>query len=179
MEKRSLNPVEREALTALVVRHQGRVRAFLCRFERDPELVDQLTQDVFVGVLPRCQELAGQTDDEIGKYLRGVARHLVRLRWRTLAHDRTRALLAPHLEADLDREPDDTADRVRWLRDCLKRLGDRAQDLVTRHFFEGTPLARIAEAANESGASIRMTMLRIRRQLRECVAGHRREEAAR
>ena len=166
---------QREALTALVKRHQSTLRAFLCRFEADPDVADELVQDAFLGIVGKCEELAAQPDDAVASYLRGVARNLVRLRWRRLATDKRHAvdaLLHRVLEPALDQEPGDTAERVKWLRDCLGQLGVQAQELVNRHFFEGVPLAHIARAQDQSDAAARMAMFRIVRQLRGCVEGH-------
>jgi len=178
MRRRALSDRERKSLERLVVGHQARLRAFLCRFEPDPDLVDEFLQDVFIGVIPRCEALASWDADKAGSYLRGVARNLVRLRWRRIAQSRARAvrpLLCQALEADLEREPDDSDLRMRWLKDCLDRQSPEACQLVDSHFFHGITLARLAAAARKSSAALRMAMFRVHRRLRDCVDGHLKE----
>lgn len=183
MVSRMLTEPERDALTRLVMAHQARIRAFLCRFESDPDAVEELVQDVFVGVLGRCEELAQRGEEDAGAYLRGVARNLVRMRWararRGASHaEAIRQLVCRHMESDLDAEADDSVVRVSSLETCMQGLTGQARDLVDRHFFQGVPLVRLAEALNQSAAALRMTMLRIRRQLRSCVETHLKEGAA-
>lgn len=172
LQKRMLSENQKAALTQLVLDHQGRVRAFLCRFESDPAALDELAQDVFIGILARCEELARRPEEEVAKYLRGVARNLVRLRWRKRQAGETvspRNLLERELESDLEREPDDSDRRAGALKLCLERLSAGARDLVARHFFQGIPIVRIARDLEQSDAAIRMILFRIRRQLRSCM----------
>ncbi len=171
---------QRAALTRLVLDHQGRVRAFLCRFEAEAGALDELTQDVFIAVLSRCEDLAARPPEETGRYLRGVARNLVRLRWRNARTAAGRArpvqeILEQALEADLDREPDGSDERVGALRLCLELLSRGARDLVARHFFQGTPLVEMARELRQSDAAVRMILFRIRRQLRTCVEARLKE----
>lgn len=57
---RTLTERERAALTRLVEEHQSRLRAFLSRFEAEAAVVEELLQDVFIGVLRRVEELAAR-----------------------------------------------------------------------------------------------------------------------
>jgi len=170
---RMLSETERRALAGLVAEHQSRMRAFLCRFERDAAVLDELLQDVFINVLPRCEELVARPADEAAKYLRGVARNLVRQRWRKLRQQRGRApledLLLDRLEAPLEQEPDDSPVRLSALRQCFEGLGAKAQEMVTRHFFQDVPIVALARELGQTDAALRMVLFRIRRQLRACM----------
>jgi RNA polymerase sigma-70 factor (ECF subfamily) len=175
MPQRALTNAERQALTRLVETHQARIRAFLCRFQGNPDDVDELTQDVFLGILPRCEDLAGRSEDDAGRYLRGVARNLVRLRW---ARSRIASVLPGHplhaylvqrLTAELDREPDDSEARLKALQACLRKLPRDASEIVDYRCVRGVSFAQIARATQKTVAALRMTLFRIRRQLRTCV----------
>ena len=184
MGGRTLTDREREALTGLVTVHQAPMRLFIGRFESDPSAVEELVQDVFVGVIPRCEELASRPQEDAAKYLRGVARNLVRMRWRQARRQAGRGTHTPyhlveqHVGYEMDRDPDDSEARLNALRSCLERLPERARQLVDRHFFQGVPLARLAEEAQQSGPALRMAMLRIRRELRSCITKAHGEEAS-
>lgn len=175
----TLSDRQRAALAGLVRDHQARLRAFLCRFLADPDEIDEVLQDVFIGVLSRCEELAARDEHEAAKYLRGVARNLVRLRWRRgrqrreQASDAIEDLVADRLERRLDEDDDadDHRDHLPALRACLDQLGGRARELVERHFFEQVPLVDIARDSEQKPSAVRMAMLRIRRQLRRCIEG--------
>ena len=173
MKPRQLTEPERDALTRLVLTHQARIRAFLCRFEPDSDLLDELTQDVFISVIARVDELSARDEENAGKYLRGVARNLVRQRWRKRRQGKEKltvnGLVADQMEARLESETDELSQRVRWLKDCRQSLTDRAHTLVDLHFRRRVPMVEIAKQMKRSAASIRMTMLRIRRELRQCI----------
>ncbi|MBN1671112.1 MAG: sigma-70 family RNA polymerase sigma factor [Kiritimatiellae bacterium] len=185
MKRGPLSDRERECLGRLVLAYQSRIRAFLCRFVSDPDVLDELTQDVFIGARGQCVEMADWDPDEVGKYLRGIARNLVRMRWRALR--RRRAHVAEYtvdfslqecLAAELERDPDDSEVRVRLLRRCLDGLSEWGRGVVDRHYFKGIPLARIAREESRSEPSVRMAMLRVRQQLRQCIETGLRGEAA-
>jgi RNA polymerase sigma factor (sigma-70 family) len=170
----------REDLTNLVHAHQARIRAFLCRFEPNHDLVDELTQDVFISIIPRCEELSCGDEEETAAYLRGVARNLIRMRWRK-QKIRTNALavvLSRALQAPLDRDADDTDARVNALKSCLRRLARHAYQLVEDHCFKGMPLEEIALSTRQSSAALRMTLLRIRRSLKTCIEAGLKESAS-
>ena len=170
-----LTPPQREALEKLVADHQGRLRAFLARFEADPDVVDETLQEVFIAVIPRAAELSGREVDDAATYLRGVARNLVRLRWRRQSVSRrhsenaAREIARRTMDRDLDDEPGDSAEFLSALKLCVEGLAGHARKLVEGYYFENTTAAELARAARQSAASMRMTLLRIRRQLRTCV----------
>ena len=174
-EELMLSERQRACLTRLVLDHQGHVRALLGRFERDASAVDELAQDVFLSVVSKCEELAEWPEREAEKYLRAVARNLVRMRWRKAQRSKVKdraeipALLQGERDLMLDREPDDSEARLSALRGCVEGLPPHAREMVEDHFFKGKPLAGIARVLGQSDAAIRMTFLRIRRQLRLCV----------
>ena len=72
----------------------------------------------------------------------------------------------------LERTPlmseNEQVDRVRRLEHCLQRLGERARALIKRR-YEGVPLAVMAEESGRTVPALKMTLLRIRNQLRDCV----------
>ncbi|MBN1676549.1 MAG: sigma-70 family RNA polymerase sigma factor [Kiritimatiellae bacterium] len=181
---RTLTDREREHLRRLVTEHQARIRAFLCGFVVDPDVVDEITQDVFLGVVSRCGELAARTEQDAGRYLCGVARNLVRMRWRKDKQKKVRwtglvdYLVHQRMSRELDREPGHAEDRVHALRECLRGLTDRARMLVERHFFQDVPLSRLAEETQRPASTLRVTMLRIRRELKTCIEGRLKEAEA-
>jgi RNA polymerase sigma factor (sigma-70 family) len=55
------------------------------------------------------------------------------------------------------------------LESCIERLTGHAQRLVKLRYFEEFNAEQIAEQLGGTGASIRMTLQRIREQLRACI----------
>ncbi len=170
-----LSERQRACLTRLVLDHQVLIRAFLGRFEKDASAVDEMAQDVFISIVSRCEEIAEWSEEAATKYLRTVARNLVRMRWRKARTGKAVALgdiaglLREESEESLDREPEDSELRLSALKVCVEGLPPHAREMVDRHFFQGLPLVGIARNIGQSDAAVRMTFLRLRRQLKACV----------
>jgi len=180
-EELMLSERQRASLTRLVLDHQGHLRTFLGRFVKDDTAGDEMAQDVFLSIVSRCEDLAQWPEEEAAKYLRAVARNLVRMRWRQEQRGKSKdqraiaELLQAERDRSLDQEPDDSALRLGALKLCVEGLPPHARDMVEDHFFQGTPLAGIARTLGHSDAAVRMTFLRIRRQLRSCIETRLRE----
>ncbi len=172
-ERPTLTDRQRRSLDRLITAHQARIRGLIARFVPDRDAADDLAQEVFVEAIPRCEELAERDLDGQAAYLFGIARNLARQRVRRLVRRRNlqaRAALevVDRLRDEVD-EPDDLGDQVDHLRRCLERLGGDARTLVQAHFFEGRPIVEIAKEHGKRPAALRMTLLRVRSKLRECV----------
>jgi DNA-directed RNA polymerase specialized sigma24 family protein len=63
-------------LATLALRTDGKLRSFLRRFERDPQLVDDLVQDVYVEVLKSLRNFGGRSCLE--SWIFGVAQNVGR-----------------------------------------------------------------------------------------------------
>ncbi|MEQ9067715.1 MAG: sigma factor-like helix-turn-helix DNA-binding protein, partial [Gimesia chilikensis] len=55
------------------------------------------------------------------------------------------------------------------LRLCLQQLPESHQNLIEQRYFKSQPVNTIAETLNRSSGTIKVSLLRIRRQLAECV----------
>ena len=73
----------------------------------------------------------------------------------------------------LDREPEAEAEavdrRIPFLRQCVDKLGEPDRQLVKRRYRDGEPTRRIAEHLEKSIDAVSMRLMRVRRQLADCV----------
>jgi RNA polymerase sigma-70 factor, ECF subfamily len=166
---------DRGAFSKLVSRHERRVRAYVGGFLRDPAVVDDMAQEVFVAAY---RGLASYDNTSaFSTWLIGIARHRVLRELRTrstreAAHKQPLELMLAKgwiaamesHESLLDRERD-----LRALEECLGLLAGGAADLVSAHYLEGKTTAEIARRSGRREAGLRMALLRIRRLLRRCV----------
>lgn len=171
-----LTDSQRASLTRLVDRYQGRIRAFLCRFTSDRDVIDDLTQDVFVGVAVRCEELEKRDPEAILAYLHGVARNMVRERWRRQRVSRSRAdsvvreLTGSHWDEKLESESTGmTQLLLKSIEQCVGGLSGESAALVEQFYFKKVRMVDIAKTKGRSDASIRMTLMRVRQVLKRCV----------
>ena len=154
----------------LVKEHQASLRVFVRSLGVEPDWVDDLAQDAFVVA---CREM-GSYDPErdFGKWLRGIARNLVRNELRKQGRHR-RILnegLSQHLlEFSEQEEEQFGAGDVSALRDCVEQLPNRSRELVRSRYYEGWNATVLADKFEMKAATIRQTLLRIRRQLYQCI----------
>ena len=98
-------------------------------------------------------------------------------RFQVLAHlrdaKRGPALLDAELVESLSGEIEKKACQIDELRDalqpCLQQLTPNNMNLVKRRYFLGMPIAEIGAAMNRGVSAIKVALLRIRRQLADCV----------
>jgi RNA polymerase sigma-70 factor (ECF subfamily) len=166
---------EVDAFAELVRAHHPSVRVFLASHLRDAGAIDDLVQDVFLRAFDRLGTLRDGT--AFRAWLLGIARN------RALEHLRERlrpGLPAPDaLDALLDRtqlaalEGDDEEARrgleLEALRQCIRALPPVGARLIREHYFKGRPITALAAEERKNEGALRMTLLRLREALRDCV----------
>jgi RNA polymerase sigma-70 factor (ECF subfamily) len=164
-----------EAITQLVMMHQGRVRAYIGRYVRNHTVVDDIAQDVFLVAINNLNSYLGEASFD--KWLLGIARN------RALAHlrddsrrrkresGRLEAVTAPWLEKELAGQSDcSRAEReISALQDCVKNLPENSAQLISEHYFKGRSSVELAKILGKNEGTLRMTLLRIRQALRDCI----------
>ena len=154
---------------ALVEEHQASLRAFVRTLGVDPDWVDDLAQDAFVVAYRELE--AFDENRDFGKWLRGIARNLVRNELRKAGRRRImNEDLTRHLLSAREQEPDMfDAMQVSALRDCMEELPRKSRELVHSRYHEGWNAAQMAGKFQIKAATIRQTLLRVRRQLYQCI----------
>jgi RNA polymerase sigma-70 factor (ECF subfamily) len=156
----------------LVREHQAGLRAFIRALGTDEAFVDDLAQEAFIVAYRRLDNFEPGTD--FGRWLRGIARHLVANERRK---DARRSRLLPFAVADilLNREPDDDAsftDFVRLLpvmQECVGQLPPRNRKLLQRRYAGGENATTLARELRLNADAVRQTLLRIRVAVKECI----------
>ena len=154
----------------LVQEHQASLRVFVRSLGVEPDWVDDLAQDAFVTAYREMGSYDPERD--FGKWLRGIARNLVRNELRKQGRHR-RILhegLSQHLlEFGEKEEPRFDVGHVSALRDCVEQLPNKSRELVHSRYFEGWNASILADKFEMKAATIRQALLRIRRQLYQCI----------
>lgn len=164
-----------DAFSDLVRLHHRTVRVFIGAHIRDPAVLDDLAQDVF---LRAFQGLASLRDPAAFRsWLLGIAHN------RTFEHLRERLRLAVADKAAfevlidqsqlalLEGEDDDARRTIELeqLRECLRRLPAQGSRLVRDYYFRGRPIAHLAEQENKNEGAVRVMLFRLREMLRDCI----------
>lgn len=92
--------------------------------------------------------------------------------WRT-SKGRDRLVFTDSVANLLDRSAEEEADavdqRVPLLKRCLARLHEADQTLIQQRYRDGERVDQLGERLQKSADSIAMRLMRIRKQLRDCV----------
>lgn len=161
-----------ESFAELVQLYQGRVRAYLGRFIRDSNAVDDLAQNTFLSSYRKLESWRG--DASLGTWLLAIARNeaLMYLREREREASSIEGALA-RLTSDRAAPEDDGAEaretELAALEACLAGLPEPSARLIREFYFEGRSAREISEESGRKEGSVWVTILRIRRALRDCI----------
>lgn len=165
-----------EAFTGLVRQTHARVRAYLGRFVRDKDIVDDLAQEAFLRAYRNISSY--RRDGPVTLWLLAIARNQALM---YLREERNRRLkeskplgtalvewLADGIDSQAAAAPDHDQE-LEALKNCMSALPGHSADLVAQYYFKRRPLAEIARATGKKSSALGMTLLRIREILRGCV----------
>lgn len=161
-----------EAFARFVRDHQASLRSFLRLLGVQPDAVDDLAQETF---LVAYRELDSFDDErDFGKWLRGIARNLVRnetrkvaRRSRILHNDLTDHLLAQSENANEEERYEDHDFKA--LRDCVEQLPDKCRTMIARRYADEWTSQYLADQFEMTAGAVRLSLMRIRRQLKTCI----------
>jgi len=164
------------AFGELVRRTHDRVRAYLGRYVRSKDIVDDLAQETFLKAYRRIATY--RHEGRVMEWLLAIARTEALLYIRS---ERGRLLnrpgplrpavlewLAGRLEGGAARASLHD-DEIAALKGCIESLPDHSAQLVSRHYFNQQSLVEIARATGKRTNALGVTLFRIREALRECI----------
>lgn len=164
-----------DAFSELVRKHQRLVRSFVVRHIGVLAEADELSQDVFVAAFRSIDRYQGR--GSVAAWLIGIARYHVLTYLRnkqniqpvSLEHA-INAIQLQCLDDDVF-ESEAEQQRLDALESCIESLGSAQRDVVRSFYFEGDSAEEIGVRIHKPAGTIRMTLLRIRKSLRHCIAG--------
>lgn len=160
------------AFAPLVRRHLAAVRAFVAMKLPVAHLADEITHESFVFAFQNLDALASA--GSFRAWLRAIAWNLVRKELLRFAREQAnlsqleRSQLADLAAANA---PGVASDEAMFLEECLATLPDTARHLVQERYRRGLTHEELAAAMGRTAEWVRVTLFRIRAQLRECITG--------
>jgi RNA polymerase sigma-70 factor, ECF subfamily len=156
--------------TLLWTQAQPAVAGFIHGLVRDRSTADELLQEVAIAAFRSLP--SWRPESPFTAWVMGIARNLVRMRWRTLGRQRSvlsdptllDALAAINVDLDEDHEAEQEA-----LARCLESVTGRAWELLRLHYFEDQSPAAISDRLRIAVGTVRVQMHRIRVALRACI----------
>ena len=158
-----------EALIRHVIEEDAVVRAYVYAVTRGHRETQDVIQEVWRVV---CRKI-GEYDERkpFRAWVLGITRLQV-LKWRQ-GVARSREVLAPDilelLAATAAEERQELDLRRQYLLKCLERLPDNSRNILHMKYFDGLKSVMIAARLNRSLAAVEMTLVRVRRVLRQCI----------
>lgn len=165
-----------EAFEAILRLYQTDVRVLTRRHFGSSAEADEVAQDVFVQIYQSMSKY--RQEGGLRAWVLAIARNRIRLHIRNESRRRRHAgvIIPPELlemgTARTDAEPfehQSAQDELNALQDCLQRLGERPRALVDAFYFQRQSAESIAAAAGKNPGAIRMLLMRIRKQLGDCI----------
>ena len=165
---------EEAACEELVATYQGTVRGFAALWAPSRDEADDIAQEVFLAAFRGMATFDASNDLKL--WLLGIARNLTRQAWRRVGR-RPQGSSEEALSAMLEREAlvvhaerSQAADRRQAaMRACLEKLPAHSAGIFHRFVVDEERSAEIARNLKTSDGSIRSTITRIRRGLRDCI----------
>jgi len=157
--------VERR-FSQLVIDQRASLYRYLRRQGAAPDVAEDCLQEALVRAFRSLDTLR-----DWGKargWIFGIARHVF------LDHTRRSAVRARPVEATAEERPSpdeelDRADRARWLRRAITRLGSPRSDVIDLHYGSGLTVNEIARALDLPSGTVKTHLYRARAELRRAL----------
>ena len=152
-------------------RDRARLIAFIRSLAGDPDLTEDIFQEVSVVVLQKAGEFIPGRD--LQAWARGTPRNIVlreresARRLRTFEGDRLVELVDAAFAENSDRELVDS--RRSLLRQCLDLLAAPSRELLDLRYGSGLSLRDAAERLKRTEAAVQVALSRVRKWLTDCV----------
>ena len=164
---------EEDEFVRLFLEHQTVLRAFIISLMPGCQEVDDIIQDVSVDIWKNRAKFEPNTNFKA--WIFTLARFRVLSHWRDSQRNKESAMPEElmHVLADESGENiqlDVIRDQVRALRHCLVNLRQEDRGLVMQRYWQKIPFANLAKDSSRSVNSLKVTLHRIRKQLRDCVS---------
>ncbi|OVE78001.1 hypothetical protein BVX99_00970 [bacterium F16] len=154
----------------LVNEHHRRVMAYALSLVHNPTIAEDLVQDAFVTAYKKLNFF--DPERNFGTWVRGILRlryleHLRQTKEVPVEQDYLNRLEQEHQQFDdLEREPGAAMDA---LRDCIKKLPETMEGIVTTFYINQKSGAEVAEAFELNEATVRKRLQRARVWLKSCI----------
>jgi len=152
-------------------RDRMRLIAYIRAIVGDPDLTEDIFQEVTVIVLSKAAEFDPQYD--LQAWCRGIARNVIKRersksrRLSVFEGDQLLTLVDKAFDENKDQELLDT--RSSMLRQCMQKLSPNNRELLGLRYVSGLKLRQLAEKLSRSELAVQVALSRVRKALGECV----------
>ncbi len=158
-----------ERSVALLLSHRAMLLAYIVAIVRDPDLAEDIFQNVAMVVLDKAHGVA--KDEEFPPWARRVARleALTALRKRKRVPELLDQSVLELLEDHWSFTETEPAPKRKALRECVEKLSPYARQLIQLRFVDECSAQEVASQLNRSPNTIYVALSRTYRHLAGCV----------
>jgi len=163
--------VERDRLIREFQRDRLRLIAYIRALVGDPDLTEDLFQEVSVIVLQKVEDFTEGRD--LQAWCRGIARNVMlrerekSRRLRSFEGERLVELVDAAFAENSGNDP--LEGRHSLLRACLRMLAAPSRELIQLRYDAGLPLRSVAQKLGRTEAAVQVALSRVRKWLLDCV----------
>jgi RNA polymerase sigma-70 factor, ECF subfamily len=158
-----------ERSVGLLLSHRAMLLGYIASIVRDPDLAEDVFQNVAVVVLDKAGVVA--RDEEFPAWARRVARYesLTALRKRKRSPELLDQSVLELLEDEWSAADGAPAPARKALRECVEKLSPYAQQLIRMRYVDELSALDVADRLNRSPNTIYVALSRTYRHLAGCV----------
>lgn len=166
-----------KAYSEIVLEYQSVIRGYLARRIPDHDEVFDVAQEVFLRAYKNLKQFESGRD--LGAWLRGIARYAaidyLRRRTKREMHEigEVEGLIAVQDVVAVEAEEESALeDKLTSMRECVQKLKDahaEAYQAIDMRYFQDMPTARIGRTTGKNEGAVRILLMRVRRNLKECM----------
>jgi RNA polymerase sigma-70 factor (ECF subfamily) len=173
------NETREQRFEAILRETQSRIRAYIAGLGMSSVDVDDLSQEVYLVLYKDLEKIPPELEPV--RWLKGVARNLCMNHFRKAKVSRQHAQEIVETLATVSIQPgfSDEEDISARLSVCLGKLAPQSRDLLRLRYEEEKTSDAVAKIMNLTGSAIRMSLLRVRMVLRDCLRRSLERESAR
>ena len=160
-----LHENDSRAFGELMKRYTSQVYSVAMRLTKDEDNAAEVTQLAFIQAYKRLDSWRGES---FGAWVTIIANHIA---LRLLEKEKRRAAEPLDENADsLDEGYDEEHEqRLQSLEQAVEQLPEADQQIIRWHYYEGIPLADIAERIGQTENNVKVRMFRVRERLKKKI----------
>lgn len=157
---------DESAYARLIARYQVTIGQQMWKYSRDPLVVEELVQEVFVESYVGLARFRGQAP--FVHWLRRIATRVGYRYWKKKAKRHEADAILKRESPDVASPADDSSPReaAEWLHRLLSELAPEDRLVLTLHYFEGLDMNSIAERMGWTRTLAKVRAFRARKRLR-------------
>lgn len=163
--RRVLHENDSRAFALLMQRYTSQVYSAAIRLMKDEEEAAEVTQLAFIQAYKQLDSWRGES---FGAWVTIIANHLA-LRMLEKVKRRQTEQLDENTDSPDDEYDEEHEQRLQSLEQAVEQLPEADRQIIRWHYYDGIPLAEIADRLGQTENNIKVRLFRIRERLKKKI----------